>query len=340
MSINTSKKIKKVSYNQVDVPSGADISNVDAVRSDVLIGKRMVDANGNIHTGSIPKMAGGTKTSNTTLSTANKYLTSDVVISVNGAGQIYRHLNPTIIEVTTTSANEQISIKVERGDTNAVRTSFYLGWGDGSNKESIATSNASTTLTHTYSTAGTYEIVLAPQTFTYNRWLLTSARESGTILYFSSYTFGQSDASHFTKEIKIFMGDSVGFRDAAFGFCDNIKVLDFSNMNSLLEQTTPSANYYTQKDLPSTVFGVCNIGTLILGSGIKSIGSGCFVNSTVQNMIIKDARSSGGSTAVITATDQYSLPTITGKISINSVKISDYRSASYWSAKSSQMVEY
>ena len=340
MAINTTKKIKKVSYNQIEIPSGADVSNVNATRGDVLGGKRFVDENGNVQAGKILTYEGvTTRTSNGTFATANTYLATNLTVDVDGAGTIYRYLNPTIIEVTTTSSNESMSIKFSRASSSTNRVAFYLGWGDGSGKVAISTSNATTTLSHTYSTAGTYEIVLAPQTYANNHLSLSSSKQNADILLFSQDTFGQSDSSHFTKKIKIFAGDCVGFEQRAFGWCDNIEVLDLSNYNSLLDKA--NSTYYTQRAIPSYTFGVCNIGTLILGNSIFIIDDGAFVSSTVNNIIIKEVRSSGATTTPIVVGGPYALPaTLNGKISINSLRLSAYQNASYWALVSSKMVEF
>ena len=339
MAINTTKKIKKVSYNQTEIPSGVDVSNVNATRGDILGGKRFVDENGNVQAGKMLTYDGSTsRTTNGTFSTANRFLTTDLTVNVNAGNLIFRYINPTIIEITTTSSNESISIKFSRASSSSNRVEFYLGWGDGSSKATIPTSSATTTLSHTYSTAGTYEIVLAPTTYTNSRFYLAASKQNNDILLFSQDTFGQSNSSHFTKKIKIIVGDCVGFEQRAFGWCDNIEVLDFSSWNSLLEK---SDTYYTQKAIPSYTFGVCNIGTLILGNSIFSIDDGAFVSSTVNNIIIKEPRSSGMNANPITAGGSNALPaTINGKISINTLKLNAYQNASYWSAFSSKMVEF
>lgn len=335
MIINTSKKIKKVSYNQVNIPSGVDVSNVTATKSDVLGGKLIVDNNGNIQTGTIQTYTDATsRTSNGTFSTANKYLTSDLTVNVNGSGQIYRHINPTIIRVTTINANTTIRINYK------TKIIHLFNWGDGSSVSETNSNNSYTYKSHTYSTAGTYNIIISPKTTGNNSWLLTDSNESNDLITFDEYMFNQSPSSSFGLNVSIIVGDGVAFYRDALSYCSSISTLDLTNMNSLLENRS-KGNYYTFKTLPTYLCQYSTIYHLVLGSGIKTLTESCFRYSTVYDMIILDARTSGSNAGIISISTANALPTtITGHIYIHNFKLNTYKQASNWSSKSSYMIGY
>lgn len=334
MTINTNKKIKKVSYNQVDIPSGVDVSNVTATRNDVLPSKKFIDSNGNIHTGQIQTMAGGTKTSNQTISTANKYLTSDIVINVNPAGLTYRWINPTIIRVTTTTSNQ----KIELWFSEIKSATLGINWGDASSRATVATGTNNQKAEHTYSTAGTYNIVLLPNNI--NRTTLSNSLEnesSGYYYRFDDLCFNQNNNNHFTPVIEIFLGDYAWFDSDAFSYCDNLKTLDFSNLNSLLE--APSGSYKKSYTLPD-IAKYSTISNLVLGTSIFALGSQCFRYSTINTIIIKDTRTTGSNTSIITyGSDAFTTGNIT-RILIPNQKLSNYKNGSGWSSMSSKMYAY
>ena len=335
MAINTTKKIKRVSYNQIEIPSGADVSNANATINNVLGGKRFVDGNGNIQAGKIPTYTGVTsRTSNGTFSTTNMYLTSDLTVNVNGSGQIYRHANPTIIRVTTVNANTTIRIRYK------TRIVHLFNWGDGSNASETDSDNSYTYKEHTYSTAGTYNIIISPKTTGNNSWSLTSSNESNDLITFNEYMFGQSSSSYFGLNVSIIVGDGAAFYRNALSYCSSISTLDLTNMNSLLENRSKST-YYTFKTLPTELCRYSTIYHLVLGSGIRTLTESCFRYSTVYDMIILDARTDGYTTGVISISTANALPTtITGHIYIHNFKLNTYKNASYWSSKSSYMVGF
>ena len=78
-----------------------------------------------------------------------------------------------------------------------------------------------------------------------------------------------------------------------------------------------------------------------MGNSVFGIEDGAFLYSTVNNIVIKDVRSGGIYTSPIVLGGSNALPsTINGKISINTLRLSAYQTASYWSAVSSKMVEF
>lgn len=343
MSINTSKKIKRVSYNQTDIPSGVDVSNVTATRDDTLLGKRIVDSNGNIHTGTIQTYTGvASRTSNGTFATANKYVTSDLTVNMNSADYIYRHLNPTIIRIDLRAITSTTSITIKIKQASSGAKAFTMNWGDGT-QETISTSTSTQTKTHSYSVPGIYSIAFSPTNQNDNRFLLTNSDETKEILTFDSYMFGQSSGSHFTYPVSIYCGDSTWFGGNSLSYCDYIEVLDFTKMNSLLERSSSGSiesAYFTQDFLASDLCRFSTIWTLIIGNGINELKSGCFNNSVAWDIIIVDARGTGKSTAPITITSSSLPTTIYNKIHINHLRLSTYQNATNWSAKSSYMIGY
>lgn len=336
---NTSALINPQDFES-EISGLTDVSDTTAVAGDVLSGKDFYLADGTKSTGTIQSMAGGTKTSNTTLATSGKYLTSDVIIRVNASNYIYRHLNPTIIRIDLRSVTMPYTLKLyfRQGDNGV---SSYINWGDGSSPTSVSAS-FSDYKSHQYTTQAIYTIVVSPQSQNNNRFLLNNSAEQNDMITFNEYMFGQSSNSHFTIPISIYCGDSAWFRPNSLSYCDNIEVLDFTNMNSLMEQQVTSNNkYFTQDLLAANMCRHSNISTLIIGSGVNRLGGGCFNGTTVFNIIVIDARGTGISTATITLDDNYSLPTtINGKILIKEFRLNAYKSASRWAAKSSIMYAY
>jgi len=347
MAINTSKKIKKISHNQVNIPSGADVSNVTATRNDVLPSKKFVDSNGNIHSGQMPIYTGvSSRTSNGTFSTANKYVTSDLTIRVDASHYIYRHLNPTIIRIDLRNVTMPYTMKLYIYQPSSGSRACYINWGDGAdNSPTSVSSSFRDYKSHTYTTQGIHTIIITPQDQGDNRFLLDSSREEIDMMTFgtsgSTGIFGQTSSSHFTIPVSIYCGDSAWFKPYSLSYCDNIEVLDFTNMNSLMEQqVTSNTKYFTQDFLADNLCRNSIVWSLIIGSGINEFKSNCFRDTNVWNMVVIDARGTGISTTPITVGSQYTLPTVVGKILISHLRLDRYKSASYWSAKSSQMFGY
>lgn len=323
-----------------DIQTGTDVSDTTATAGDVLSGKDFYLADGSKTTGTIATYTGSTsRTSNGTFSTANKYLTSNLTVSVDGAGQIYRHLNPTIIRLnlTNASANTSITIKIKQFSSGG--RAFTMNWGDGT-QDTISTSTSTQTKTHTYSLQGVYSIVFSPTNQSDNRFTLTNTDESADMLVFDEYMFGQSSNSPFGYPVSIYCGDSTWFASNSLSYCTYIEVLSFENMSSLLEQTTPNQKYFTQDYLAEEMCKNSTIWTLILGNSVSELKGACFNGCTVWDMIIIDARGTGKSTAPITVASSTTLPTIVNKIHVNHLRLNSYQGASYWSAKSSQMIGY
>lgn len=346
MSINTNKKIKKISYNQTNIPVETDLSNVSVTSADVLADKTFVDSSGNFHKGKM-RVYNGTTTltgRSQTIYTANTYLTSNISSSVsisNPASYLRRHLNPTIIRIDLRNVTLPYTMTIKlRNVSSKNPKEFKINWGDGSDSETISTSTSTQTKTHSYTAYGVWTIVFTPTSQDYNRFYLGETPESSDMLTFDQFMFGQSANSPFAIPISIYFGDCIGFRAEALSYCTAIETLDFANMNSLLEDYSVRERYYTQKSL---VDGLCRnsiIWTLIIGSGIGSFGSNCFNGTAIWNMVVIDARGTGLSTTPINVPNNNTLPTINGKILINHLRLDRYKQASYWSAKSSQMIGY
>lgn len=336
---NTSGLINPQDFES-EISGLTDVSDTTAIAGDVLSGKDFYLADGTKASGTIETYSGATtRTANGTFSTANKYLATNLTVNVNGASQIYRHLNPTIIRIDLRNVTMPYTmhIYIRQGGNGRA---FTMNWGDGSSPETISTSTSTQNKTHQYTSQGIWTIVFSPTDQDKNRFLLTSSFEVQDMLTFDSYMFGQSSNSHFAIPISIYCGDCTQFRSNALSFCDNIEVLDFTNRNSLLEKSVATSAYYTQNTLATDLCRSSIIWTLIIGSGINEFKGNCFNGSQVWNMIIIDCRGAGISNTPITIPSSSTLPTINGKILINHLRLSRYKSASYWSEKSSYMFGY
>ena len=214
-----------------------------------------------------------------------------------------------------------------------------INWGDDSSRATVATGTNAQKAEHTYSTAGTYNIVLLPENI--NRTNLSTSLEnesSGYYYRFDDLCFNQRDNNHFTPVIEIFLGDYAWFDSDAFSYCDNLKTLDFSNLNSLLE--APSGSYKKSYTLPNYIAKYSTISNLVLGTSIFTLGSQCFRYSTINTIIIKDTRTTGSNTSIITyGGDAFTTANVT-RILIPNQKLSNYKNGSGWSSMSSKMYGY